>query len=88
MKTGPLMIEFFGTLLLVFVILATGNPYAIGATLAIIVAIGGGVSGGHFNPAVTTSLVFANKTSMNSLIPYIIVQILGGLVAYRIYKMI
>ena len=79
-------IEFIGTLLLVYVILVTGNPYAIGATLALIIATGGKVSGGHFNPAVTSSLVVANKFGKDMLQPYIVAQLLGGLVGYQLYK--
>jgi aquaporin Z len=81
-------IEFLGTLLLVYVILLTGNPYAIGATLALIVATGGKVSGGHFNPAVTSALVFSNKFDKNMLLPYVVAQILGGISGYQLYKFV
>jgi aquaporin Z len=80
-------VEFIGTLLLVYVILVTGNPYAIGATLALIIATGGRVSGGHFNPAVTSTLVFANKFNKNMLLPYVIAQVLGGIIGYKLYKL-
>jgi len=46
------IVEFLGTLFLVFVILATGNYLAIGAALAVAVLLGGAISGGAFNPAV------------------------------------
>jgi len=88
MKPAALTVEFVGTILLVFVILSTQNPYAIGATLAIIIAIGKEISGGHFNPAVTISLIFANKIEVGSLLPYISAQILGGMAGYQIYKAI
>ena len=80
------LVEFLGTTLLMFVILTTGNYLAIGATLAIIVLLGGAISGGSFNPAVSISLYAAGKLSKNDLIPYIIVEILGGLAAFGIYS--
>ena len=43
--------EFIGTGLFVYVILATGNPLAIGAALALIVLLTANISGGHINPA-------------------------------------
>ncbi len=80
------LVEFLGTTLLMFIILTTGNYLAIGATLAVIVLLGGAISGGSFNPAVSISLYAAGKLSKNDLIPYIIVEILGGLAAFSIYS--
>jgi glycerol uptake facilitator-like aquaporin len=78
--------EFLGTLLLVYVIFATGNWIAIGAALAIAVLLLGPISGGAFNPAVTISLYAAGKLQKADVIPYIIVQILGGLTGFYLYN--
>ena len=86
MQTKSLLVEFIGTLFFLYVILATGNFLAIGAALSLIIFLGGKISGGNFNPAVTIMLVSANKQKMDTLIPYIIAQIAGGLVALEIYK--
>ena len=80
------IVEFLGTMFLVFVIFTTGNWAAIGAALAIGVLLGGPVSGGAFNPAVAISLYSAGKLAKSDLIPYIIVEILGGLAAFFVYK--
>ena len=80
------LVEFLGTMFLVFVIFATGNWAAIGAALAIGVYLGGPVSGGAFNPAVAISLYNAGKLAKDDLVPYIIVEILGGLAAFVLYK--
>ncbi len=80
------VVEFFGTALFVYVILATGNALAIGATLALIILIIGGISGGHVNPAVSITMAAAGKLPTVDLVPYCIAQILGGLVALEIYK--
>jgi aquaporin Z len=80
------LVEFLGTMLLVFVIFATGNWAAIGAALAVGVYLGGSTSGGAFNPAVTISLYTAGKLAKADVLPYIIVQILGGLAAFFVYK--
>ena len=50
------LVEFLGTMFLVFVIFTTGNWIAIGAALAIGVLLGGPISGGAYNPAVAISL--------------------------------
>jgi glycerol uptake facilitator-like aquaporin len=80
------LVEFLGTMLLVYTILATGNWLAIGAALAVAVLLGGAISGGAFNPAVAISLYASGKLSKMDLIPYIIVEILGGLAAFLAYK--
>jgi aquaporin Z len=80
------IVEFLGTMFLMFVIFATGNWDAIGAALAVAVFLGGAISGGAFNPAVAISLYAAGKLQKSDLIPYIIAQILGALAAFYAYK--
>jgi aquaporin Z len=80
------LVEFLGTMFLMFVILATGNWLAIGLGLAIPVLLGGPISGGSFNPAVTIALYAAGKLSKSDIIPYIIVEILGALASFYAYK--
>ena len=80
------IVEFFGTTLFVYIILATGNALAIGATLALLTLLLGGISGGHVNPAVSIVMAAAGKLPTTDLVPYCIAQILGGLVALEIYK--
>lgn len=80
------LVEFLGTMFLVFVIFATGNWLAIGLGLAIAVLLGGPISGGAFNPAVTFSLYAAGKLPKSDVLPYIIVEILGGLAAFYGYQ--
>lgn len=84
------IVEFLGTMFLMFIILATGNYLAIGAALAIAVMMGGAISGGAFNPAVAIALMYMGKLPTNDLMPYIISQIAGALLAvhaYKFYKM-
>jgi glycerol uptake facilitator-like aquaporin len=78
--------EFLGTGFFVYVILATGNPLAIGAALALIILITAEVSGGHINPAVSLVMASIGKIDTSELIPYMLAQLLGGLVALEIYK--
>lgn len=80
------LVEFVGAILFVYVILATGNPLAIGASLALIIMLASGISGGHINPAVSITMAAAGKLPVNDLVPYCLAQILGGLVALEIYK--
>lgn len=80
------LVEFVGAILFVYVILATGNPLAIGASLALIIMMASGISGGHINPAVSITMAAAGKLPVTDLVPYCLAQILGGLVALELYK--
>jgi aquaporin Z len=85
---NAILVEFVGTLVFLYVIIATGNALAIGLTLALCIYLGGKISGGNFNPAVTVMMVVAKKQNMNTLIPYILAQIAGGLAAIQLYKVV
>jgi len=79
------LVEFLGTMFLMYVILTTGNWIAIGSALAIAALLGGPISGGAFNPAVAISLYTAGKLQKADVLPYIIVEILGAISAYYLY---
>jgi glycerol uptake facilitator-like aquaporin len=78
--------EFFGVIVFVYVILATGNPIAIGATLTAVIYAVRKISGGHINPAVSVAFATMGKLSMSKLIGYITAQLLGAVLAVLIYK--
>jgi glycerol uptake facilitator-like aquaporin len=78
--------EFSGTLFFVYIILATGNPLAIGAALALVILLAAPISGGHMNPAVSITMASLGKIDRSELIPYCLAQIFGALVALEIYK--
>ncbi|MFN8654185.1 MAG: aquaporin [Gemmatimonadales bacterium] len=79
--------EFIGTFFLVLTIgLSVLNgtpmaPLAIGTSLMIMVYMGGHVSGGHYNPAVTLALTMRGKHPSAELVPYMVAQVLGAIVA-------
>ena len=73
-----LLVEFLGTALLVSAV-AFGGPLLIVAALAVAISIGGPVSGGHFNPAVTAFQYMSGKVSRNNAGLYIVAQILAVL---------
>lgn len=80
------LVEFLGAVFFVYVILATGNPIAIGSALALVMVIAGPISGGHINPIVTIVMAAADKFPTNEIVFYSISQIMGGLVALELYK--
>ena len=80
------LLEFLGTLFFIYVILATGNPLAIGAALALAILLTRNVSGGHINPAVTIAMASAGKLPVSEVLPYCMAQIFGGLTALQLYK--
>ncbi len=79
--------EFVGTFFLVLTIglvVIPGTPFAaiaIGSALMVMVYMGGPVSGGHYNPAVTLAVMMRGKLPAGQLLPYWISQLLGALAA-------
>lgn len=80
------LVEFFATALLVYVVLATGNPLVIGATLALIILITRSIAGGMMNPAITIVMASAGQIPVNEIVPLCVSQVLGAMVALEIYK--
>lgn len=91
-----LFAEFFGTYWLVFggcgsALFAAGIPdlgigfagvsLAFGLTVLTMAYAVGHISGGHFNPAVSFGLWANGRFSSKDLLPYIVAQCLGGIVA-------
>jgi aquaporin Z len=63
---------------------ATGNiGIAIAFGLAVLTAAYaiGRVSGGHYNPAVTVGLAVAGRLPHREIVPYILAQLVGGIIA-------
>lgn len=79
--------EFIGTLFLVLTIgltvlgQSTMAPLAIGCSLMIMVYMGGHISGGHYNPAVSLACMLRGKLDSKELIPYWVSQLLGAITA-------
>ena len=78
--------EFLASLFFVYVVLATGNPLAIGAALALVLLLTYRISSAGVNPIITITMAAAGKIPPSDIIPYCIVQILGGLVALEMYN--
>lgn len=94
--TKRLFAEFLGTFWLVFggcgsAVLAAAFPevgigllgvsFAFGLTVLTMAYAVGGVSGGHFNPAVSVGLFFAGRFEGKDLLPYIVAQVIGAVLA-------
>src|SRR5437867_1815953 len=79
--------EFIGTFFLVLTVGLTvigGTPLApiaIGCSLMIMVYMGGHISGGHYNPAVSFGLTLRGKLAAAEFVPYVVAQLLGALAA-------
>lgn len=69
-----------------FVILIV--PFGFGLGLMAAIAIGGHASGGHYNPAVTLAALFDGRVTPLSAVGYVIAQILGGLAASLVLRLI
>ena len=86
MNILAILVELVGTFVFLSVILATGNPLAIATTLGVLIYLGIGVSGGHFNPAVTIMTLFNNGIAFDNASGYVIAQIVAGLVAATVHN--
>jgi aquaporin Z len=58
-----------------------GVSLAFGLTVLTMAYAVGGISGGHFNPAVSLGLAVANRFEWRNLLPYWIAQVAGAVVA-------
>jgi aquaporin Z len=86
MNLLAVIVEFLGTFIFLSVIVATGNAWAIGATLAVLAYLGGAISGGHFNPAVTIMTLYNRGITNENAIAYIIAQVIAGILAVTVYN--
>ena len=80
--------EFIGTFFLVLTVGLTVigavpmAPLAIGASLMIMVYMGGHVSGGHYNPAVSLAVLLRGKlASTGEFLAYVVSQLAGAIAA-------
>ncbi len=88
--------EFFGTFWLTFggcgsAVLAAGFPglgigflgvaFAFGLTVLTMAYAVGHISGGHFNPAVTLGLWAGGRCANKHVIPYLVAQVVGAILA-------
>jgi aquaporin Z len=86
-----LVVEFIGVFLLVFTVgmatepanRTTGSlaPIAIGSVLMVLVYAGGSVSGGHYNPAVSTAVFLRGKLAANEYVAYVAAQLVAAVLA-------
>lgn len=93
-----LFAEAIGTFMLVSAVLGaalvSGNPAGLGVALCIgltVMAMAyavGPMSGGHFNPAVTLGLFAAGRFSAASIVPYVMAQVVGGVVSALFFAFI
>lgn len=100
---NKLSAEFFGTFWLVLggcgsAVIAAAFPdvgigllgvaFAFGLTVLTMAYAVGGISGGHFNPAVSLGLAVAGRFDFKDLIPYWISQVVGAIVAAAVLYLI
>ncbi|WP_327205673.1 aquaporin Z [Rhizobium beringeri] len=98
-----LVAEFLGTFWLVFggcgsAVLAAAYPelgigfvgvaFAFGLTVLTMAYAVGGISGGHFNPAVSLGLTVAGRFPAARLVPYVVAQVVGAIAAAALLYLI
>jgi aquaporin Z len=84
-----LVVEFIGMFLFVFTVgMATNKagagalaPLAIGSILMVMVFAGGHISGGHFNPAVSTAVRLRGKMTNEEFGAYLVTQFAAAVLA-------
>lgn len=70
----PAVVEFLGTSLIIGAVAFMGSPAMIIAAIAIAIGLGGKISGGHFNPAITGWALLSGKISQDKAITYMMAQ--------------
>ena len=57
------------------------RPLPIVSVLMCMIFAGAHVSGAHYNPAVTLAILLRGRISLREGIPYMIIQVVGGIAA-------
>ncbi|MEN9407217.1 MAG: hypothetical protein RLZZ455_433 [Candidatus Parcubacteria bacterium] len=81
-------IEAIGTFFLVLTIGLSANPLAIGFILMVMVYMGGYISGGHYNPAVTLAVWMQKKIAQRDALLYMFFQLLGAVTASLVFFLV
>ena len=84
-----LVVEFIGMFIFVFTVgMATNKagagplaPLAIGSVLMVLVFAGGHISGGHFNPAVSTAVFIRGRMTSTEYGAYVATQFIAAVIA-------
>ena len=82
------LVEFLGTMFLSYAYISVGEALPIGLSLIIAIMLGGSISGGHFNPAISIVKTIAKKLTVQDLLIYIVAQISGAIIALHLNKII
>lgn len=88
-RNRKLAVEFIGMFLFMFTVgMATEKtgagklaPFAIGVVLMVLVYAGGHISGGHYNPAVSTAVLVRRKLTGTEWVGYVVVQLAAAALA-------
>ena len=83
---GKFFVEFIGTFIFLSIIICVGEPIPIAVGLLAAIYLGGKISGGNFNPAVSTMFFLKNTLSLQEYAYYVAAQILGAVCALYFYK--
>jgi aquaporin Z len=87
---GTFVLVLFGSFGVLTVYILSGNqgvdplfaqlivPFCFGFGLLAAIAIGGHVSGGHFNPAVTLGALFDGRVTLQNAFAYLVAQVIGA----------
>lgn len=87
------VVETFGTFFLALAVMFSHNPataaIAIGLMLMSLIAIGGHISGGHYNPAVTLAMwLYYRKIETSEALLYVMCQFIGVGLASFVYQLL
>lgn len=85
--TPKLLTELVGTFLFLSVIALSQSagplaPIAIGGVLMVVVYMGGPISGGHYNPAVSLGVWLRREIDVVTMLTYWLTQLLGATLAF------
>jgi glycerol uptake facilitator-like aquaporin len=84
----PVLIEYLGTCLIIGTAAFTSSPLFIIAAVAVAIGLGGKISGGYFNPAVTAWALTSGKINNSKALMYWIAQFGAGLTIWILGSMI
>lgn len=84
----PAVVEFLGTALVIGALSFLNSGMMVVAATAIAIGLGGKISGGHFNPAITGWALLSGKISQEKAITYMFAQFAAAIFVFFISSVV
>lgn len=86
--TQKLVMEAVGAFFIALTVVFGMGSLAVGGVVMALIYVGGHISGAHYNPAVSLSMVFAGKMNVKDFFCYAAAQTAGAFIGIQLIKLV